>query len=181
MSALIDLREHFGLWDRCGNTRFWKQESDWLDIYVNPIDGLLIIAGEAPGSGGRGSRVLVKDAKLAEEEPLQRVFAAEPPWVKKAIRDFFMTRAYGWVAKTIKEYSQGRLTVDHEVVWFLSTYKDAGAAYRLHGSGDPLREELFMAVKKTLAALDGITRVDKVILKEELEEFLGEYGLLECA
>ena len=78
MSQLIDLREHFGVWERCGNTRFWRKV-DWREgyapftqhLFINPVDGVMIYAHDHPHAGGPALSVTVRDGRKAEDQDVR--------------------------------------------------------------------------------------------------------------
>jgi len=175
---LIDLREHYGVWDRCGNTKFWALSGPVRRptpnvTFVNPIDGVMIQAYEHPKVGGPAFHVVVTNGQMAEEDLVREAYGRLPaPWMKKVLEEFFafllIVRGHG------KDELRG----------FLSIYSAQDDRYREEGRGFTerfAREEVLMAVKGLLGALERkVVSVDRVILKEDLEDFLGEYGILEC-
>ena len=73
MPPLIDLRDHFGIWEHCGNSKWWRRvpwnrrNPDSERVYVNPIDGLMISAYEYPQVPGQAWRVTVRDGQKASD------------------------------------------------------------------------------------------------------------------
>ena len=172
----IDLRKHFGLWDRCGNTFFWRQIGlpEYQMILVNPLRGKMITAHDNPYVGGPAKTVVVRQAEGVSERALERAYERNQPWVRRILDDFFIGMG-AIAAGTVKETPESFL---------LNYYEDQTAKYKETGEGhSPFtgKDELLMATKKVLGALEERAVVlRKIILREELDEFLESYGILEC-
>jgi hypothetical protein len=178
---LIDLREHFGVWERCGNTRFWRVVN-WREtvypfsrhLFLNPIDGVMIYAHDYPEAGGPALEVTVRDGGLASGEDLQKVYPRMERWIGNALRglltEFLMIRI-GLLKGT-------------PLSFFLKKYKDQTEHFTQTGEGhqNPGKDEVLAATKAALGGLGEKTLavLHKVILKEEWDEFLADYGILEC-
>jgi hypothetical protein len=178
MSPLFDLREHFGIWDRCGNSRFFKKQSSYSKIYLNPLDGVLVSAHEdhhGPGySGPKTYTLIVRDGKKASDEEVVKSYERNYRWVQKALKQFFYYKAMGWALNAIKEYTgQTQLPGDKDMGNFLNFYKSGGEAYRKEGGLDykqfywegsvlkdrgdlPLLEEALEAILRTVSEMEGI-------------------------
>jgi hypothetical protein len=186
----FDLREHFGIWDHCGNTRFFKKQNKWSEIYLNPLDGLLIAAHRDRLEGEPSYTFVVRDARKAENDEVKKAFRANEPWVKRAVEKFFYHQALGWALDAIKEHA-GRppMPGDRDLGNFLEFYKSGAGDREKYlnegGSGDlnvPFLEETLEAILRTMGSMDGIT-VDygRGLSQTDLDEALGSFGILECA
>jgi len=182
---VIDLREHFGIWDRCGNTRFFKKQNPWSDTYLNPIDGLLVSARRDSMRGDPRYTLVVKDATKAEDKQVKRAFEANEPWVQKAVEKFFYLKGMGWAIDAIRRHGGAEpVPGDADLYHFLSFYKSGGERYRNEGGSggtDLMLEEVLEAILRTMGSLEKIT-VDygRNLTQEDLDEALGQYGILEC-
>jgi hypothetical protein len=173
---LIDLREHFGLWERCGNTSFWREigRPSSSRLLVNPVDGAMISAHDHPYVDGLALQVVVRDASNVESQDIVRAYERNYPWVKKVMSDFFTGLA---ILKTdlVKETPQS---------FFVKYYADQTKQYKETGEGHSDttgKDELLMATKKIFGSLENKAVVlRKLILRDEWDDFLGEYGILEC-
>lgn len=172
----IDLRKRFGLWDRCGLTMYWRQIGlpEYQLILVNPINGMMITAHDNPHVGGPAKAVVVREAEGITEEQLQQAYEMNQPWVRQVMEDFF-TGMGAVVAGVVKETKEN---------FFLKRYEDQTQKYKETGeghSGFTGKDELLMASKKVLSSLgERAVVLRKIILREELDEFLEGYGILEC-
>jgi hypothetical protein len=172
----IDLRKHFGLWERCGNTPFWMEleNPSYRHVFVNPIDGVMITAQEYPHQGGPALRVHVRDASGVEEGDIKRGYDSDYPWVKKVMSGFFAGLFYvraGVIKGTPQQF-------------FAKHYKDQTREYMDTGKGhseETGKDEILEATKRVISSLGPKAVVlEKVILKDEIDELLEEYGILEC-
>lgn len=190
LGALIDLREHFGIWDQCGNTRFFRKENPWSEIYLNPLDGVLVAAGRDQLEGDPRYTLVVRDARKAGEDQIEKAFAANAPtpWVERAVKQFFYYRAIGWALDAIKQFAGSEpIPGDRELGNFLRLYKAGGEPYRKEGSPravgeEPFLEEALEAILRMMNSMDRIT-VDygRNLSQADLDEALAEHGILECA
>lgn len=189
--GIFDLREHFGIWDQCGNTRFFKKQSQWSEIYLNPLDGILVAArrNKLEGEDPR-YELVVQDARKAEDDAIKKAFASNQPWVERAVNEFFYSKALGWALDVIKEHTgKEPIPGDRELGNFLQFYKSGAGdreKYLKEGGsgplGQPFLEEALEAILRTMNSLDGIT-VDygRDLSQADLDEALAERGILECA
>ncbi len=187
---MSDLREHFGIWDRCGNTRFFKKDNPWSEIYLNPLDGVLVSARRAKlDRDSPRYELVVKDARKAEKDAVDTAYDANKPWVRRAVKQFFYLKAIGWALDVVKKHAgKDPIPGDRDLGNFLRAYKSGGKPYREQGSmdeielDDPFLEEVLEAIYRMLGAMDGAT-VDygRNLSEEDLEEALGYWGILECA
>lgn len=175
MSPLIDLREHFSIWQRCGNTSFWKELGNppYRHVFVNPIEGKMITAQDIMDRSGLAMNVSVHDASDLGHDDFTPAFESNYPWVKKVMMDFF-------TGLTII-----RLGVVKEppLSFFLKYYKDQTQKYIETGEGhqETGKDELLEATKRLIGAVEGkALKVKKVILKDEFDEFLESNGIIEC-
>jgi hypothetical protein len=200
MSRLIDLREHFGIWDRCGNSRFFKKQSPSSMIYLNPLDGVLVSAHKevVPGSTVRYT-LIVRDASKASKEDIEKAYEANSPWVQNAVKQFFYYQAIGWALDAIKEHTgKDPLPGDKDMGNFLTLYQAGGESYRKEGGRDyqqfvwegsvlkdlgdvPLLEEALEAILRTVSVMKS-TVVDygRGLSEADVEDALAERGILEC-
>jgi hypothetical protein len=185
LGGMFDLREHFGLWDHCGNTRFFKKRNSHSEIYLNPIDGILVSAHRNPVKSEEPRYTfVVKDARRAEDKDVEEAFARNYPWVQKAVEQFFYSKAMGWVIKALRERRGERLPGDPDLFLFLSFYKPGGERYEKEGGSaetEMMLEEVLQAILTTMGSMDRIT-VDygRDLSQEDLDEALGHFGILEC-
>lgn len=176
MSPIIDLRKHFGLWARCGNTNFWKQlgKPNYQRTFINPADGIMISAHDHYDQTGLAMDVYVYDASQLEHNDFTPAFKSNYPWVKKVMMDFFMG---------ITLIRLG-ITKETPYSFFLKFYEDQTQQYKETGEGHSIqtgKDELLEAVKRTIGALgEKVLVLKKTILKDEFDEFLEGYGILEC-
>jgi hypothetical protein len=173
---LIDLRQHFGLWERCRNTSFWRElgRSSSNRLLVNPMDGAMISAHDHPYVDGPALQVVVRDASEIDEQDVVRAYEQNYPWVKNVLSDFFTGLAI-LKTKLVKETPQS---------FFVKYYADQTRQYKETGEGHSDvtgKDEMLMATKKILASLgDRAVVLRKLILRDEWDEFLEGYGILEC-
>jgi hypothetical protein len=173
---LIDLRKRFGLWDRCGQTSYWRLIGlpEYQLILVDPLHGRMITAFDHPYVGGPAKAVVVRESEGITEKDLERAYDRNQPWVKMILEDFF-TGMGAVAAGVVKETPES---------FFLKHYEDQTKKYKETGeghSGFTGKDELLMATKKVLGALEErVVVLRKIILREELDEFLESYGILEC-
>lgn len=187
MSQTFDLREHYGIWDRCGNTRFWKKrvESQASFLFINPFDGLMVSATPYPGYHGQpieAYRVVVRNGMECGQEKMTQAYERNQPWVKRAVTRFFESLMYGVAVEVMEKHYHKERPVDYAVEYFLKTYKEQDEKYKNEGSGfqEPAREEALEGILKVLNIMDNITTGNKIVLKDELDEALAEQGILEC-
>lgn len=173
---LIDLRQHFGIWDRCGRTNFWRQidQPVYRFVLVDPLRGKMITAHEHPHVGGPALSVVVRDAQDVDNKELQKAYELNKPWVGRILDDFFTAVgaiSVGIVQGTPEEF-------------FLKYYEDQTKHYKETGEGHSEmtgKDELLTATKKVLASLeDRAVKIRKIILRDEWSEFLEGYDILEC-
>ena len=188
---MIDLREHFGIWDQCGNTRFFVKRNPWKQIYLNPLDGTLIVARDEtkilpPPPREPRYTLVVRDAKKAKDDAIENAFAANQPWVERAVKEFFYYRAVGWALDAVKEFTgKEPIPGDRALGNFLRLYKSGGERYRNKGAGpsgdEPFLEEALEAISRMMNSMDGIT-VDygRNLSQADLDEALADLGVLEC-
>lgn len=200
MSSMFDLREHFGIWDRCGNSRFFKKQSPSSKIYLNPLDGVLVAAHKEAVPGGAVSYTLVvRDAEKASKEDIGKAYEVNSPWVQRAVKDFFYNQAMGWILDALKEFNgKDPLPGDKDMGNFLSLYQAGGESYRKEGGRDyqqfvwegsilkdrgdvPLLEETLEAILRTVSVIKS-TVVDygRGLSEADVDEALAELGILEC-
>ncbi len=172
----IDLREHFGLWGRCRNTKFWKEleQPEYRSVFVNPIDGMMISVMDHPHVGGPARRVIVHDGRTVEHGDVLHAFENNYPWVEKVMVEFF-------TGLTMIRIGLASITPEE---FFERYYEDQTPKYKETGKGHSEKtgkDEVLEATKRVLGALErkGIV-LDKIILRDELDEFLEGYGILEC-
>lgn len=193
-AGIFDLREHFGIWDRCGNTRFFKKQNPWSEIYLNPLDGVLLVARDETKvpptpQGAARYTLVVKGAAKAQEGEVKKAFETNPPWVARAVTQFFYSKALGWALDAIKEHA-GRASIpgDRELGNFLRYYKSGAGDREKYlqegGSGkleEPFLEETLEAIYRAMNSMTGIT-VDygRNLSRADLDEALSDRGILEC-
>lgn len=187
-ASAIDLRDHFGIWERCGNTRFFRKdpENPWRIVYLNPLDGILAIlrTRSFPPEEPR-YELVVKDASKAPENAVEEVHRHTQPWVKRAVRDFFNLQVLGWAVEAILEHGGKPTAGDPDIRHLLKIYQAGGERYRREGrspEGDrPLLEEMLEGVFRTVARLEGAT-VDygRNLSQADAADALAELGILEC-
>lgn len=183
----MDLREYFGIWERCGNTRFFKKQSSPSKLYLNPLNGILV---SAHGNSSRDGKMLytfvVRDASKAAEGEVQKAFDANYPWVAKAVKQFFYYQAIGWALDAIKEHAgKEPLPGDKDMGNFLKLYEPGGRRYREEGgspeSDKPMLEEALQAITTTIAGMpSSIVDYGTDLSEEDVEEAMAERGILEC-
>lgn len=191
---MIDLRQHFGIWDQCGNTRFFKKRNEWSEIYLNPIDGVLVAARDEtkilPGPRQEPRYTLVvKDAAKGDDADVKRAFAANEPWVEQAVDRFFYNKALGWALDAIKKhYGREPMPGDRDLGNFLAFYKSGAGErekyLREGGTGPietPFLEEALEGILRTMNSMEKIT-IDygRNLSQADLEGALAEHGILEC-
>jgi hypothetical protein len=185
LSGMIDLREHFGIWNRCGNTRFFKKENPWSEIYLNPLDGVLVAAHRNKLDREDPRYVLVvRDAQKAKEDTIEKAYATNYPWVKRAVKRFFYFQATGWALDAIKEHAGTEpIPGDRDLGNFLRFYKAGGERYLKegHSGEEPSLEEALEGILRTITSMNEIT-VDygRNLSQADLEEALAHWGILEC-
>ena len=172
--SLVDLREHFGIWERCGRTSFWREASraEHRKLLVNPVDGVMISAHDHPYAGGPALEVVVRDTGNIDDDDMVIAYWINYPWVKKVLVNFF------------RGVSLMVLSKQTPLSFFVKYYEDQTENFRETGEGhsDGVgKDELLAATKKILASLgDKAVVVRKVILRDEWDEFIESYGILEC-
>lgn len=181
---MIDLREHFGVWDQCGNTRFFQKQNPWSEIYLNPLDGLLIAAHRDKLEGEPRYTLVVRDARRAGEDAVEKAYTANQPWVERAVKQFFYLQAMGWALNAIRKHTGADpIAGDLDLRNFLNLYKAGGERYQKEGrSGEePSLEEALEAILRMMNSMDGII-VDygRDLSKVDLDEALADLGILEC-
>lgn len=200
MSSLVDLREHFGIWDRCGNTRFFKKQAPSSKIYLNPLDGVLVSAHkEHVPSGTISYTLVVRDGQKAAEGDIEKAYEMNSwaPWVQKAVKKFFYYKAMGWAFNAIRG-EKHQLPGDKEMGNFLTFYKSGGEKYRNEGGTDyqqfvwegetikdrgevPLLEEALEAIYRTISGMKStIVDYGRGLSEADVEDALAERGILEC-
>lgn len=190
---MFDLREHFGIWDQCGNTRFFKKTNQWSEIYLNPLDGILIAARDEmkTASQPRGEpsyTLVVMDARKGDDAEVKKAFAANQPWVERAVGQFFYSMALGWTVDALRKFTgQDPIPGDRDLGNFLRFYKSGAGDREKYlkegGAGnEPFLEEALEAILRTMNSMDRIV-VDygKRLSQADLDEALAEHGILECA
>lgn len=190
----FDLRKHFGIWDQCGNTRFFRKQNPWSEIYLNPLDGVLVEAHDEtkvlpPPHRDVRYTLVVKDAKKAEDSEVKRAFASNQPWVERAVNHFFYSKAWGWALDAIREYTgKEPIPGDRELGNFLRFYKSGAGDREKYlkegGSGpleEPFLEEALEAILRTMNSMEGIT-VDygRNLSQADFDDALADLGILEC-
>lgn len=187
MSSLIDLREHFGIWKRCGNTRFFQKEGEWAKLFLNPIDGFRISASPMRYPDGRVTyTLLVQDAREAADGDIDKAYAENYPWVQRAVKQFFHYKAIGWALNAIKDYyGQAPLPGDKAMGNFLNLYEPGGKRYLEEGgspeSDKPMLEEALEAINRTIAGMKStIVDYGHDLSEEDVQEALEDRGILEC-
>ena len=190
---MFDLREHFGIWDQCGNTRFFKKKNAWSEIYLNPLDGVLVAAHDETKASHRSGEprytFVLKDATKADDAEVKRAFKSNEPWVERAVMQFFYSKALGWALDAIKQHTGMQpLPGDRDLGNFLRFYK-SGAGDRekylreggLGSLDEPFLEEVLEGILRTMGSMERIT-VDygRNLSKADLDEALAELGILEC-
>ena len=173
---LIDLRKHFGIWDRCSGTTYWRQIGlpEYQLILVDPLNGRMITAHDHPYVGGPAKAMVVRNSEKITSRDIRQAYERVQPWVERIMGDFFAGMA-AIETGVIKESPED---------FFLKYYEDQTSKYKETGEGHSDftgKDELLMATKKLLAAFEERAVVlRKIILREELDEFLEGYGILEC-
>lgn len=189
----LDLRKHFGIWTRCGNTRFFKKSDQWGEVYLNPLDGITVSArDESKISQDKEPRYtfVVKNAEKASDGEVIKAFKSNQPWVERAVNQFFYMQALGWSLDEIKE-RRGIEPIpgDKDLGNFIRFYQSGAGdrqKYLEHGGSGPLDvpflEETLAAILITINSMDGTT-VDygRNLSQSDLDEALAELGILECA
>lgn len=189
MSRLIDLREHFGIWDRCGNSRFFIKNpaNPWAKIFLNPLDGMLATVHRYSEDVPL-YELIVRDAKKASDEELKSSFEINKPfpWIERAVRRFFYYQAIGWALDAIREHAgKDPLPGDKDMGNFLAHYEAGGEHYRQEGGsspGDkPMLEETLQAILRTVTDTKGtISDYGRGLSEQDMEEALAHLGILEC-
>lgn len=189
MSSLIDLRDHFGIWERCGNTRFFRKNPDnlWHVFYLNPLDGILV-AFRRTSMLDQEPRydLYVRNAQRAPDKEVKKTFKSNQPWVKNAVNQFFYYKAMGWALDAIREIAKRpQPPGDRDMQNFLEFYQEGGKRYREEGgspAGDkPMLEETLEAVLRTIAILEGsIADHGRNLLPEDVDDALADLGIIEC-
>jgi hypothetical protein len=197
---MIDLREHFGIWNRCGNTRFFQKESPSSKIYLNPLDGLLVSAhGARLPSGEVRYTFVVRDASKAADGDIEKAYQANYPWVQKAVKQFFYFKAVGWALDAIRDHTgQTPLPGDKDMGNFLSLYEPGGKRYREEGSRDYQQfvwegsvlkdrgerlflEETLQAIYITISGMQStIDDYGRNLSEADIQGELEKFGILEC-
>lgn len=173
---LVDLREHFGIWKRCGRTSFWREASraENRKLLVNPVDGVMISAHDHPYAGGPALEVVVRDTGNIDDDDMAIAYGINYPWVKKALQNLF--KGMSLIALTTSKKTP--------LSFFVEYYADQTEHFRETGEGHSDgtgKDEVLAATKKVLASLgDKAVVVRKVILRDEWDEFIESYGILEC-
>lgn len=189
MSQLIDLREYFGIWKRCGNTRFFQKETAWGKLFLNPIDGVRVYANPTHHADGRTTYTfIVHDASKAADGDIQKAYAENRPypWIERAVKQFFYYKALGWALNAIKDfYGQAPLPGDKEMGNFLNLYEPGGKRYLEEGgsseSEKPMLEETLEAINITIANMKStIVDFGQGLSEDDVQEAIAERGILEC-
>jgi hypothetical protein len=134
----------------------------------------MITAFDHPYVGGPAKAVVVRNSEKIGRRDIRNAYENVQPWVERVMGDFFAGMAAierGVVKETPEDF-------------FLKYYEDQTQKYKETGEGHSDftgKDELLMATKKLLAAFEERAVVlRKIILREELDEFLESYGILEC-
>jgi hypothetical protein len=190
MSGLIDLREHFGIWDRCGNTRFFQKEMrGGSKLFLNALDGLRVSASPTRYPDGRVTYTLiVQDASKAADGDIEKSYEQNSPypWIQRAVKRFFYFQAIGWALDAVKEYTgQAPLPGDRDMGNFLRSYEPGGKRYLDEGgsseSDKPMLEETLEAISRTIGGMKStIVDYGKGLSEADVEEALADRGILEC-
>jgi hypothetical protein len=188
VSDLIDLRKHFGIWNRCGNTRFFYTENPSGKTYLNPLDGFLVTAYKARTPQGDRYRLFVRDASKAAEGDIERAYQVNSPypWIERSVKQFFYYQALGWALDAIREHTgQEQLPGDREMGNFLRLYEPGGKRYLEEGgspeSDKPMLEEALKAITITIGNMPStIVDYGQNLSEEDIQEALAELGILEC-
>ncbi len=189
MSTLFDLRQHFGIWKRCGNTRFFQKNPDnpWGKIFLNPLDGILVSAHRrSPLDQEPRYDLVVRNAKKASNEEVQQTFSTDTPWIRRAVHTFFYLQSLGWASEFIKRFTgQPKTQGDPEVRNMLKIYHFRHYKYLKEGSSPdddrPMLEEALAAILATIAALPKtIVNYGRNLSEEDLEYAFAELGIMEC-
>ena len=174
----MDLRKHFGIWERCGNTAYWRMIRKFSipqiqHLFVNPIEGVQIFAMEYPAVGGPAFRVWVRNAQNVEDKDFKEALSQVQPWVKRILGDFFTGLGVVYAG----------LSRETPLSFFVKYYEDQTPEYVRTGEGhkEVGKDEALMATMTILGQLgEKSMAFEKIILKEEWDEFLENYGILEC-
>lgn len=191
MAPLIDLREHFGIWERCGNSRFFLKNPTfpWAKIFLNPLDGLLVAFHRKSTLEQEPIyEMIVRDAKKASNEEVAKSFEINKPfpWIERAVRRFFYYQALGWALDALREHTgKDPLPGDKDMGNFLSLYEAGGEHYEKEGGsppGDkPMLEETLQAILRTITDTKGtISDYGRGLSEQDMEEALAHLGILEC-
>lgn len=186
---MIDLREHFGIWKRCGNSRFFLKNpgNPWSRLFLNPLDGVLVSArNKSMLDQDPKYTFVVRNASKAPTGAAEAAMKANQPWVEKVVRQFFYLQALGWAADALKKHAgRPQDPGDRDMNNFLAFYQPGGDKYEREGglpSGErPMLEETLEGVLRTIANMDRST-VDygDNLSAEDLDEALSERGIIEC-
>jgi hypothetical protein len=189
VSQLIDLREHFGIWKRCGNSRFFQKEGRGSKLFLNAIDGVRISANPTHYPDGTVRYTLiVQDASKAADGDIEKAYEENRPypWIERAVKRFFYYQALGWAADALKEhFGKVPLPGDKDMGNFLAMYEPGGKRYLEEGgssgSDKPMLEETLEAINRTIANMKStIVDFGKGLSEEDLQEAFSERGILEC-
>lgn len=187
---MIDLRKHFGIWKRCGNTRFFRKdpENPWRITYVNPLDGVLVEARRENAELSSEPRwtLVVRDGIRIDEKAAAEVAAGLPRWINRAVVQFFTNRAYGWVQhELLRRAGRDPVGGDEDLRFFVKVYRPSGPKYHQTGSssdlGDPALEELLEGIYRILSlSVKATADYGRGLSSADVEEALAQHGLLEC-
>jgi hypothetical protein len=185
----MDLREHFGIWKRCGNTRFFQKEGRGSKLFLNALDGVRVSANPTRYPDGTVRYTLiVQDASKAARGDIEKAYEqnAPYPWIQRAVKRFFYLQALGWAADALKEhFGKDPIPGDKDMGNFLRLYEPGGKRYLEEGgspeSGKPMLEETLEAISRTIAGMKStIVDYGKDLSEADVEEALAERGILEC-
>jgi hypothetical protein len=179
---MSNLRDYFGVWHRCGNTAFWKTvypaRAGMGGIYVDPVDSVLVFAHDYPSVGGPAIRLWRRVPPDAGAEVWGPAVERLPRHMREVYENFMMSLLSGW---TVRYWDKERM-----LRWFLDNYREQGKAYergeeRTDEFLEPAREEVLTAIKKVVGALgDAVSPEVRLILRDELDEALLDWGIMEC-
>lgn len=176
---MAGLKEHFGVWSRCGNTSFWMlAPRGTTHVFVDPIDAVLVSWDRYPNADSPGARLLRTfiPEEIHEEtigpaiESLPKHMYALYAWFMRALA---VSAIFGW--------EKARM-----LRWFIETYHEQGEAYRQGTEKasefkEPAREEVLTATLRVFQHLgDYLPKETRFVFVDEVPEALAEWGVVEC-